>query len=187
MKKRVFITGCSSGLGRETAMQLAQAGYIVYAGVRRSEDISDLQRSFDVFPIQLDLTNRAQITEAATFLTDQCGNDGLSLLINMAGYTFVSPIEYTNQSEITDLFDVIVFGPNLLTSALLPALKKYSTSSGDNAKVLNIVSWAALDASPFVGFYAAAKAALLRLTEAQSLEFGRIKVDAIAILSCQPI
>jgi NAD(P)-dependent dehydrogenase (short-subunit alcohol dehydrogenase family) len=182
MNKSVFITGCSSGLGRETAIQFANSGYRVFAGVRDLEDAAGLKEKFAVIPVVVDLRNSSQILTAAADISNQCGNDGLSLLINMAGYTFISPIEYTEQNAVKDLFDVIVLGPSVLTTALLPALKQHFTTTHERAKVINIVSWAALDTSPFVGFYSAAKAALLKLTEAQSLEFARINVDAIAIL-----
>jgi short-subunit dehydrogenase len=64
----------------------------------------------------------------------------------------------------------------------LPALKRFSSRGAGRAKVLNVISWAALDASPFVGLYAAAKAALLRLTQAQYFELARFDIDAVAVV-----
>jgi NAD(P)-dependent dehydrogenase (short-subunit alcohol dehydrogenase family) len=64
----------------------------------------------------------------------------------------------------------------------VPALKRFARYGGERGKIINIVSWASLDASPFVGFYAAAKAALLRLTQAQFFELDRFDIDAIAIV-----
>ena len=65
---------------------------------------------------------------------------------------------------------------------MLPALKRFSNRGAGRAKVLNVISWASLDANPFVGFYAAAKAALLRLTQAQNLELAQFDVDAVAVV-----
>ena len=77
---------------------------------------------------------------------------------------------------------MLTFGPVGLSNRLLPALKRFSSRGAGRAKVLNVISWASLDASPFVGFYAAAKAALLRLTQAQNLELARFHVDAVAVV-----
>jgi NAD(P)-dependent dehydrogenase (short-subunit alcohol dehydrogenase family) len=183
MKKSVFITGSSSGLGKETAIRFAEAGYRVFAGVRNVQDAEEISAKYkSVTPVVLDLRDRVQIASAAQKVIAQCGDDGLGLLINMAGYTFVAPIEYTDENDVRDLFDVTVLSPAFLTKALLPALKKHFNSTGIRAKVINIISWASLDASPFVGYYSAAKAAFLRLSEAQSFEFAQVQVDAIAIL-----
>ena len=133
-------------------------------------------------PVIMDLRNGDQIAEAARLVDKQCGADGLSIIVNMAGYTFVSPFEFTEEKDARELFDVLLFGPAALTKALLPALKRSFARQGVRPKVMNIISWAAIDASPFVGFYSSAKAAFLRLSEAQFYEFQSIGVDAIAIL-----
>jgi NAD(P)-dependent dehydrogenase (short-subunit alcohol dehydrogenase family) len=177
------VTGCSSGLGKEVALGFAAKGYQVFAGVRKAEDAYSLMTNGNsVTPVMLDLRNREQIAEAAKFIDQRCGADGLFILVNMAGYTFVSPFEYTEEQSARDLFDVLFFGPVALTKALLPALKRNIAKRGSRPKVMNIISWAAIDAGPFVGFYSSAKAAFLRLSEAQFYEFQSIGVDAIAIL-----
>jgi NAD(P)-dependent dehydrogenase (short-subunit alcohol dehydrogenase family) len=181
--RAVLVTGCSSGLGKEVALGFAARGYRVFAGVRKRGDADPLiMNGNSVTPVVMDLRDRDQISEAARFVDRQCGGDGLSLLVNMAGYTFISPFEFTEEQSARDLFDVLLFGPAALTKALLPALKRSSVKHDTKPKVLNIISWASIDASPFVGFYSSAKAALLRLSESQFYEFQRIGIDAIAIL-----
>jgi NAD(P)-dependent dehydrogenase (short-subunit alcohol dehydrogenase family) len=183
MTRSVLVTGCSSGLGKEVALGFVAQGYRVFAGVRRAPDAESLMISGNsVIPLILDLRNGDQITEAASLVDKQCGDDGLSILVNMAGYTFISPFEFTEEKSARDLFDVLFFGPAALTKALLPALKRNFAKQGAKPKVMNIISWAAIDANPFVGFYSSAKAAFLRLSEAQFYEFQSIGVDAIAIL-----
>src|SRR5271154_3665406 len=183
MTRSVLVTGCSSGLGKEVALGFAAQGYQVFAGVRKAEDVYPLMSNGQsVTPVILDLRNREQIAEAAKSVDQQCGADGLSILVNMAGYTFVSPFEFTEEQSARDLFDVLFFGPAALTKALLPALKRNIAKRGSRPKVMNIISWAAIDVSPFVGFYSSAKAAFLRLSEAQFYEFKSIGVDAIAVL-----
>jgi NAD(P)-dependent dehydrogenase (short-subunit alcohol dehydrogenase family) len=183
MKRTVLVTGCSSGLGREVALGFAAQGYRVFAGVRKAEDARSLMTDGNsVTPVSMDLRNRDQIAEAARQVEQQCGTDGLSILVNMAGYAFISPFEFTEEQAARDLFDVLFFGPAALTKALLPALKRSSSKQGLKPKVMNIISWAAIDANPFVGYYSSAKAALSRLTESQFYEFQAIGIDAIAIL-----
>jgi NAD(P)-dependent dehydrogenase (short-subunit alcohol dehydrogenase family) len=183
MERNVFITGSSSGLGRETALIYASHGYRVFAGVRRPEDGPSLTRlSPAITPVTLDLSDPQQIAAAARRADEACGESGLSTLINVAGYALYGPIEYAAQTDVTALFDVLTFGPYRLTNALLPALKRAAKGGTQHSKVLNIVSWASLDAGPFVGFYSAAKAAILRLTQAQFFELQRFNVDAIAVV-----
>jgi NAD(P)-dependent dehydrogenase (short-subunit alcohol dehydrogenase family) len=183
MTHSVLVTGCSSGLGKEVALGFAAQGHRVFAGVRRAEDAEPLMAGGNtVTPVILDLQNGDQIAEAARLVDQQCGDDGLSIIVNMAGYAFISPFEFTEEKSARELFDVLFFGPAALTKALLPALKRSFAMQGARPKVMNIISWAAIDASPFVGFYSSAKAALLRLSEAQFYEFQSIGVDAVAIL-----
>jgi NAD(P)-dependent dehydrogenase (short-subunit alcohol dehydrogenase family) len=183
MKKNVLVTGSASGLGKEIAIYYAEQGYRVFAGVRKAEDAEEMaRRHAAITPVMLNVSDEAQVRTVAELVDRECGEAGLSALINAAGYTFYAPIEYTTQTEVTALFDVVTFGPYRLTNALLPALKRFARHGGERGKILNIVSWASLDASPFVGFYAAAKAALLRLSQAQFFELERFDIDAIAIV-----
>lgn len=183
MAHSVFVTGSSSGLGKEVALGFAALGYRVFAGVRKVEDAQPLMvNGNDIVPVVLDLRNRGQISKASEQIDQQCGPEGLSLLVNMAGYNVIAPFEFTDEESARDLFDVLLFGPAALTKALLPALKRNFENQKIRPKVMNIISWAAIDVNPFVGFYSSAKAAFLRLSEAQSIEFQRIGVDAIAII-----
>jgi len=182
MARSAFVTGASSGLGRATAIAFATAGFNVLAGVRRTEDGESLRHAVDrIHPIHIDLAETDAIHAAAAEVDRIVGQDGLAVLVNNAGYTLFSPIEHAAPADVARLFDVLLFGPSHLTNALLPALKRQA-SSGTRSRVFNIISWASLDAGPFVGHYAAAKAAFLRLTEAQHYEFDRYGIDAVAIV-----
>jgi NAD(P)-dependent dehydrogenase (short-subunit alcohol dehydrogenase family) len=183
MINSVFVTGASSGLGKEVALGFAIKGYRVFAGVRKIEDAQQLMGDGrKITPVVLDLRNRKQIEDAATFVDRECGVNGLSLLINMAGYNVIAPFEFTKEESARDLFEVLLFGPAALTKSLLPALKRNFETHDTRPKVMNIISWAAIDVNPFVGFYSSAKAAFLRLSEAQFIEFQSFGIDAIAIV-----
>lgn len=183
MKKNVLITGSASGLGHQAVRLFAERGYHVFAGVRRAEDadkVARLHRS--VTPVLLDVADPQQVAAAAEQVDRACGPDGLAVLINAAGSILYGPIEHTTRAEAASLFEVLTFGPFELSNRMLPALKRFSNRGAGRAKVLNVISWASLDANPFVGFYAAAKAALLRLTQAQNLELAQFDVDAVAVV-----
>jgi NAD(P)-dependent dehydrogenase (short-subunit alcohol dehydrogenase family) len=183
MEKFAFVTGAASGLGRATAFEFAKAGYTVLASVRREEDGRALRRELPgLIPIQIDLADDDAIEAAIQAVDGQVGDEGLAALVNNAGYAFYSPVEYTPKEEIDRLFDVLVFGPARLTNGLLPALRRYTREGRNRARVLNVISWASLDASPFVGYYSAAKAAFLRLTQSQHYEFDRYGIDAVAVV-----
>jgi NAD(P)-dependent dehydrogenase (short-subunit alcohol dehydrogenase family) len=183
MQQIAFITGASSGLGREIALHFARGGYRVLAGVRRLEDGAALQRiEPGIAPVILDLNDPEQIEAAARRINEEAELDGLSVLVNAAGYQLLSPVAYSSAKDIRRLFEVMVFAPAALTNALLPALRRFGNVDGRRAKVINIISWAALDASPFAGVYAAAKAAFLRLSQTQYYEFSSLGIDAIAVM-----
>jgi NAD(P)-dependent dehydrogenase (short-subunit alcohol dehydrogenase family) len=183
MERSVLITGSASGLGYEAVRLFAERGYHVFAGVRRAEDADRVARLHPaVTPVLLDVADPKQVAAAAELVDRACGPAGLAVLINAAGSILYGPIEHTTRAEAAALFEVLTFGPFELSNRMLPALKRFSRNRAGRAKVLNIISWASLDANPFVGFYAAAKAALLRLTQAQNLELSQFDVDAIAVV-----
>jgi NAD(P)-dependent dehydrogenase (short-subunit alcohol dehydrogenase family) len=183
MERNVLITGSASGLGREAVRLFAERGYHVFAGVRRAEDADKVARLHPaVTPVLLDVADPAQVKAAAEQVDRAAGPAGLAVLINAAGRNLYGPIEHTTRAEAAALFEVLTFGPFELSNLLLPALKRFSSRGAGRAKVLNVISWASLDASPFVGVYSAAKAALLRLTQAQYFELARFNIDAVAVV-----
>jgi NAD(P)-dependent dehydrogenase (short-subunit alcohol dehydrogenase family) len=183
MERNVLITGSASGLGHEAARLFAQRGYRVFAGVRRPEDADKVARLHPaITPVLLDVADSAQVAATAEQVDRACGPAGLAVLVNAAGSILYGPIEHTTRAEAAALFEVLTFGPFDLSNRMLPALKRFSSRGAGRAKVLNVISWASLDANPFVGFYAAAKAALLRLTQALNLELAQFDVDAVAVV-----
>lgn len=83
MTTHILVTGCSSGIGRATALRLAAGGHHVYAGVRKQADGDALQQAA-ITPLLLDVTSPAQIAAAVRAVAGQVGAAGLAGLVNNA-------------------------------------------------------------------------------------------------------
>jgi NAD(P)-dependent dehydrogenase (short-subunit alcohol dehydrogenase family) len=124
-----LITGASTGIGRATALRLAGNGWTVLAGVREQaagERLAAEGRAGAIVPLQLEVTDAAQVAAAAERLADQAGasvSGGLDALINNAGIGLGGPLEVLPEEDLRRQFDVNVFGQVAVTRAMLPALR----------------------------------------------------------------
>ena len=92
----VVVTGASSGIGRATVLRLADAGWHVYAGVRRPDDGKALIRastSGNITPLIMDVTEPDQVSAAAETVDQHVGAAGLNALVDNAGIGVAVPIE----------------------------------------------------------------------------------------------
>jgi len=170
----VLVTGASTGIGRSTALMLAERGMTVYAGVRKAEDEADLAEAAtgDLRPVRLDVTKPAHI-EAVVHRIGQEG--GLGALVNNAGLYFGGPLELTSAREIQATFEVNVLGLLLLTRACLPLLR----DSG--GRIVNISSISGLVALPGVSVYAGSKFAVEAITDSLRVELSPFGIRVIAV------
>ena len=140
--KTVLITRANRGIGRALIEEsLTRGAARVYAGTRQAFTHSDAR----VVPVTLDVTDRAQVAEAAS------RTDALDILINNAGMATYDDL--TSDDVLQQHFAANVFGPLEVTRAFLPLL----TESG-GAVIYNI-SLAALAPLPIIPSYSASKAA----------------------------
>lgn len=90
MSKVILVTGASSSIGREAAIQLARKGHRVYAGARRTERMNDLA-GYAITPLPMDVT-RGEDNERA--VDRIIGTEGrIDVLINNAGFGLFGPVE----------------------------------------------------------------------------------------------
>ncbi|MBN2464954.1 SDR family NAD(P)-dependent oxidoreductase [candidate division WOR-3 bacterium] len=125
----VLITGCSSGIGRESALLLARRGFTVLAGVRRDAD-ADALRSLnlpDLVPVcPLDLTNHEHITAAVEFVADELRRRklaGLFALVNNAGGGQPAPVELLDLERFSTELRTRVLGSVDLVQQCLPLIR----------------------------------------------------------------
>lgn len=170
----ILVTGCSSGIGRATALRLANDGCDVIAGVRRPEDAKRLQaESSNIHPTNLDVTVSETITETIRLIDDRFGR--LDGLVNNAGVAVAGPLELVPQSEWRRQYEVNVFGVVRMVQASLPHLRK------SNGRIINIGSAASRLALPMLGTYASSKYAVAGLSDALRRELRSFNIRVIVI------
>lgn len=172
-----FITGCSSGFGRElAALVLARGGRAVVTA-RDASRVADLTLGTEdrVLALDLDVTDAARITAAVQAAEARFGR--IDVLVNNAGYGYQAAAEEGEEAEIRAQFDANVFGLFAMTRAVLPGMR--ARRSGH---VLNVTSVAGFIGYPGSGYYAASKHAVEGWSDALAAELGPlgIKVTCVA-------
>lgn len=167
MSKVWFITGTSTGFGRQFVEQLLQAGDKVVATARTIEAIADFKAlSPDhVHIAALDVTNKDQIKSAVQEAVDRFGT--IDIVVNNAGYGLYGMMEEYTDEQIRKQFDVNVFGALDVIRATLPTFKKQSSGH-----YINISSFFGTWAMPPFSIYAASKFAVEGFSEAMSIELA---------------
>lgn len=126
----VLITGCSSGIGRATALYLARHGFVVFATVRKESDAEDLRHLNEpnLIPIcPLDLSQRDQIPAVVDTVTrelERRGKRGLYALINNAGGGTVAPVELMDLDQFQIEVQARLIGAVALVQACLPLIRQ---------------------------------------------------------------
>ena len=150
-----FITGCSSGFGKELVRAVLAKGERVAVTARDSTQVADLIRGAgdNALALDLDVTDASQIHAAVSAAENHFGR--IDVLVNNAGYGYQATAEEGQEQEIRRQFDVNVFGLFAMTRAVLPGMRARKTGH-----VINITSVAGLVGFPGSGYYAASKHAV---------------------------
>lgn len=177
MSKVWFITGCSTGFGRNLAMEALQQGNQVAVTSRNTDDVKDIVAQYPhaAIAIKLDVTDPEQVTAAVKDAHDRYGR--IDVLVNNAGIGYFGAIEESEEPEIRRMFEINFFGLARVTNAVLPIMR--AQRSGH---IVNISSIGGLVAFPGVGFYNATKFAVTGYSEALAKETAAlgIKVTVVA-------
>jgi NAD(P)-dependent dehydrogenase (short-subunit alcohol dehydrogenase family) len=164
---RILITGCSKGLGRATALELARRGHEVIATARKLGTLADLPVAARV---ALDVTSDASVRLAV----EQAGP--VDVLVNNAGEIAVAPLESIPFEEIRRIYEINVFGTLRMIQALAPAMR--TRGSGTIANISSVVGRVAL---PLTGIYCSTKWAIEALSESLRIELGHFGVRVIVV------
>lgn len=150
-----FITGCSTGFGRELAKLVLARGWRVVATARDADRLHDLVASAEdrALAVSLDVTDADQITAAVAAAKERFGR--IDVLVNNAGYGYQSSVEEGEEAEIRAQFDTNVFGLFALTRAVLPVLR-----SQNGGAIINITSIGGVTGFASSGYYSATKHAV---------------------------
>ena len=163
MTARVLITGCSSGLGRATALHLAATGRRVIATVRRPHAQQALRdeahaAGLDLHVIRMDIRDPGSVARGL----DEAGRltGGIDALVNNAGVEAAGPVEHTSEDDLIWQLETNVVGTYRITRAVLPTMRQ--TRAGHLVFVSSLVGRAA---RPFLSAYCASKYAVEGLAE----------------------
>ena len=169
-----FITGCSTGFGRELAVQVLARGFQTVVTARDPSTVVDLAAKGTALVLALDVTDRAQVTAAITAAEERFGR--IDVLVNNAGIGYFSAIEEAEDIEVRRMFDINVFGLNHMIQTALPGMRRRRSGF-----IVNISSIGGLRSFPALGHYNATKYAVEGLSEAlwQEVEPLGIKVMVV--------
>ena len=170
IKRAIFVTGASTGIGRATVERLAADGFAVVAGVRREADAPPAAAAH----VLIDLAEPESVASAAKDLLEQ--TDGtLAALVNNAGINVNGPFEALPIDEWRRQFEVNLFGQLSLTREVLPALLS------SRGRVITVGSVGGRYSAPFLGPYSASKFAVRAWMDALRHEVGPHGVKAVLI------
>lgn len=166
-----FITGCSTGFGRELARHLLVCGYRTVVTARNPDSLAELGEHPNALVLKLDVTDQRQIDTAVKAAEDHFGR--IDVLVNNAGLGYIAAVEESEDKAVRWMFDVNVLGLGRMTSAVLPGMRRKRSGF-----IVNVSSIAGLCSFPGLGYYNATKHAVEGLSEAlwQEVEPLGIKV-----------
>ncbi|SQC08911.1 short chain dehydrogenase [Klebsiella pneumoniae] len=179
MQKTVLVTGCSSGIGLESALDLTRQGFRVLAACRKAEDVARMQ-DLGLTGILLDLDDPQSVERAAAEVIALTDNR-LYGLFNNAGYGVYGPLNTISRQQMEQQFSANFFGAHQLTMLLLPAM----TPHGEG-RIVMTSSVMGLIASPGRGAYAASKYALEAWSDALRMELRHSGIQ-VSLIEPGPI
>jgi NAD(P)-dependent dehydrogenase (short-subunit alcohol dehydrogenase family) len=171
-----FITGCSTGFGKELARLLLGRGFRVVATARDASKLADLvgEHEQNALAVPLDVTNPREVADSVKKAEAKFGR--IDVLVNNAGYGYFAAIEEGESSEVRAIFETNVFGLIEMSKAVLPIMRRQR-----RGHIVNISSIGGLVGFPGVGYYNATKFAVEGLSEALSKELEPLGIKVLIV------
>ena len=174
MSRAVLITGCSSGIGRATALRLAASGlWTVYATSRRSSSLGELSAAGCQIS-ELDVTDETSMARVVAAI--EASHGAVGALVNNAGYSQSGAVESVPIDRVRAQFETNVFGLLRLTQLVLPGMRR-----AREGRVVNIGSMGGRLVFPGGGVYHATKYALEALSDALRFEVRGFGIQVVLI------
>jgi EmrB/QacA subfamily drug resistance transporter len=169
------ITGCSTGFGRELAKRTIANGWPTVVTARNKNAVADLVDGNDnALAVDLDVTSAAQIAGAVKSAEDCFGR--IDVLVNNAGYGYLSSVEEGDEDEIRDQFETNVFGLFALTRAVLPGMRRRC-----HGHIISNTSANGLFGLASTGYYAASKHAVEGFSDALAAEAKPLGINVTCV------
>ncbi|HEY7078803.1 MAG TPA: SDR family oxidoreductase [Nitrososphaeraceae archaeon] len=178
-EKVALVTGSSSGIGFETAVMLANAGFKTYASMRnldKSKTIREIadKENLPLHAVHLDVNDDGSVKDAITKIVT--AEHRLDVLVNNAGYGLFGSVEDTSIEEIKAQFETNFFGVVRVTQQVLPVMRKQKSG-----KIVNVSSVGGRIGLPALSAYHSTKFALEGLSESIAFELEPFGIRVIII------
>ncbi len=183
-----FITGASGGLGAQFARTLAAAGAGVVLASRRLEKLKALRAEIegaggDAHVVELDVTDNDSIKSAVAHAETEMGS--IDILVNNSGVSTTQRIQDVGEEDYDFIFNTNVRGAFFVAQEvgkrMLARSRGAAPGSFTGGRIINIASMAGLKVLPQIGVYCMSKAAVVQMTRAMALEWGRFGINVNAI------
>jgi len=183
-----FITGASGGLGAQFARTLARAGAAVVLAARRTEKLKELRAQIegeggDAHVLELDVTDIGSIKSAVAHAETEVGS--IDILINNSGVSTTQRLVDVTEEDYDYVLDTNTKGAFFVAQEvgkrMLARAKGAAPGTYTGGRIVNIASMAGLKVLPQIGVYCMSKAAVVHMTRAMALEWGRFGINVNAL------
>jgi NADP-dependent 3-hydroxy acid dehydrogenase YdfG len=171
-----FITGCSTGFGRDLATKTLARGYPTVVTARDPKTLQAFTEQYGdlALVLQLDVTQPEQVQAAVKAATDKFGR--IDVLVNNAGIGYFGSFEESDLNEVRKMVDINVWGLVDMTRAVLPQMRKQK-----HGTIVNVSSIGGIIAFPGVSFYHATKFAVEGMSESMSHELAPLGIKVLIV------
>ncbi|MES2508780.1 MAG: SDR family oxidoreductase, partial [Pseudomonadota bacterium] len=183
-----LVTGASGGLGAQFAKTLSRAGASVVLASRRMDKLKDLRAHIEAeggaaHVVALDVTDHASIKSAVAHAETEVGP--IDILINNSGVSTTQRLQDVIEEDYDFIFNTNVKGAFFVAQEvgkrMLARARGAAPGTFAGARIINIASMAGLRVLPQIGVYCMSKAAVIQMTKAMALEWGRFGINVNAI------
>ncbi|HEX4766987.1 MAG TPA: oxidoreductase [Lichenihabitans sp.] len=171
-----FITGCSTGFGRELARLVLERGWRAAVTARDASRLADLVAGHGerALPLTLDVTDDDEIAAAVGTAEEAFG--GIDVLVNNAGYGYLASVEEGVETEIRAMFEANVFGLAAMVRAALPGMR-----AKRRGHIINITSVGGFIGFPGSGYYSATKHAVEGFSDSLGKEVAPLGIKVTCV------